>query len=297
MRTPRGFTLVELLVVIAIITVLLSLLTPALDQAVYQAELAACGGTLRSISGGVLVYSQSYRGRYPWRSLADAQGTKPVHVFNGENKGNPADTHDDRRVMRQCFSIKQALLDPLCQKVDYDNTLASSAVEVSYPLWFGFRYKASAHAGQGMYKLGDRMTFTDDAGITRRFNLLASDMDVISLDDNADGKNFTHSSHPDKTGTRFPTAVQDQNAISPVLPGAGLTITTSRWDGNDCRRGPLDMNYAYDDGSVLRLTDVVLGPKPGDRVTDSRGQEMVAVDEYSDDSFGKGSDYYLPDVR
>src|ERR1041384_4524111 len=46
-RLTTAFTLVELLVVVAIIVVLLSLLTPALDKAIYQAELAVCGADLR----------------------------------------------------------------------------------------------------------------------------------------------------------------------------------------------------------------------------------------------------------
>jgi prepilin-type N-terminal cleavage/methylation domain-containing protein len=36
----RGFTLVELMVVISIILVLLALLAPAMNKAIYQAELA-----------------------------------------------------------------------------------------------------------------------------------------------------------------------------------------------------------------------------------------------------------------
>jgi prepilin-type N-terminal cleavage/methylation domain-containing protein len=63
-RASRGFSLVELLVVITIIVVLLALLTPALDQAIYQAELAACGAQLKGIGTGVLTYAAASRQSY-----------------------------------------------------------------------------------------------------------------------------------------------------------------------------------------------------------------------------------------
>ena len=52
MPIRNGFTLVELLVVITIIVILLALLAPALDKAIYQAELAVCGTRVRAIATG-----------------------------------------------------------------------------------------------------------------------------------------------------------------------------------------------------------------------------------------------------
>jgi prepilin-type N-terminal cleavage/methylation domain-containing protein len=60
-----GFTIVELLVVISIIVVLLALLAPALDQAIYQAELSVCGAKLRSLGGGLVNYALGSQRRYP----------------------------------------------------------------------------------------------------------------------------------------------------------------------------------------------------------------------------------------
>jgi hypothetical protein len=289
-RSTHGLTIIELLVVVTVIVVLLALLAPALDQALYQAELAVCGATLKTISGGVLLYTQEYQRRYPHRSLVERHKPKPVHIYNGDEE------LDDRKVVRPYFSVKNALLDPFCGEVDFDNTLPDSAVEVSYPLWFGFQYLESPHAGRGMLKLGDRLTFTEDTGIhagtTFRFSLLASDQDVISFMPFG----FTHASHPDKDGKNRQVVSQDESALAPgVAPNAALTLTTSRWDSDDPRRGALDMNHAFDDGSVTRFANVSV--QPDLRVVDERGQEMAAVDEYSNNGFGDGADYYIPPVR
>ena len=48
-----AFTLIELLVVVTIIVVLLALLTPAMDQAIYQGELTACGARLKAVASAI----------------------------------------------------------------------------------------------------------------------------------------------------------------------------------------------------------------------------------------------------
>ena len=63
---PRpAFTLIELLVVITIIVVLLALLTPAVDRAIYQAELTVCGTRLKGIATGNLAYAADNKRSYP----------------------------------------------------------------------------------------------------------------------------------------------------------------------------------------------------------------------------------------
>src|SRR5688572_26873229 len=70
----RAFTLIELLVVITIIVVLLSLLTPALDKAIYQAELAVCGANIKGAYGAITTYAMDNKRRYPHRPELDKDG-------------------------------------------------------------------------------------------------------------------------------------------------------------------------------------------------------------------------------
>jgi prepilin-type N-terminal cleavage/methylation domain-containing protein len=57
----RAFTLVELLVVVSLIVVLLALLTPALDQAIEQAERVVCASNLHAHHGGLASYAFDHR--------------------------------------------------------------------------------------------------------------------------------------------------------------------------------------------------------------------------------------------
>ena len=62
----KAFTLVELLVVITIIVLLLALLTPAMDKAIYRAELLRCQTNQRGIASGVLLYAVDFKRSYPY---------------------------------------------------------------------------------------------------------------------------------------------------------------------------------------------------------------------------------------
>ena len=64
MKKQKGFTLVELLVVIAIISVLLTMLTPALKMARDHAKMANCSGNLKAVGMGFIMYLDNYNERF-----------------------------------------------------------------------------------------------------------------------------------------------------------------------------------------------------------------------------------------
>jgi prepilin-type N-terminal cleavage/methylation domain-containing protein len=75
----RAFTLIELLVVITIIVVLLAMLAPALDRAMYEAELVQCAGNLKVWGSISIDFAQDHQRRLPmafgpFQTAAQAQG-------------------------------------------------------------------------------------------------------------------------------------------------------------------------------------------------------------------------------
>ncbi len=59
-RKKTGFTLIELLIVIAIISILASMLLPALNKAKISAKLASCVSTMKQHTTGIQMYMNDY---------------------------------------------------------------------------------------------------------------------------------------------------------------------------------------------------------------------------------------------
>jgi prepilin-type N-terminal cleavage/methylation domain-containing protein len=64
-KQRRGFTLVEMLVVIVIISILASLLLPAIASAQRAAKVAVCASNLRQLYHMGHVYATSHKGQWP----------------------------------------------------------------------------------------------------------------------------------------------------------------------------------------------------------------------------------------
>src|SRR5688500_458542 len=145
----NAFTLIELLVVITIIVVLLSLMTPALDKAIYQAELAVCAANLKGIATASQVYASGNRRAYPRRTTLEGGGTCTEQLNWGGVDDPP--TRDDRPLLATILSINKNLIDPFCEPTDLTHTDIENGSYASYALWFGWAYDGQA----GMKKLGD----------------------------------------------------------------------------------------------------------------------------------------------
>lgn len=87
-----NFTLLELLIVIAIITILASMLLPALSKAKESGNRTLCAGNLKQIATGVISYGGDYNGNLPppprsdaypyhWKSPAFATNVEDGNIF------------------------------------------------------------------------------------------------------------------------------------------------------------------------------------------------------------------------
>src|SRR5947209_3017172 len=95
----RGFTLIELLVVIGIISVLVSMLLPALSKVRDAANTAKCLSNQRQIHQAILMFAGEHKGWAPGNSIyAWASPTAP----------NPSLPQDGRGVA-QMFSLTPLL--------------------------------------------------------------------------------------------------------------------------------------------------------------------------------------------
>jgi len=243
-----GFTLIELLVVITIIVVLISFLIPALDTAIYQAEMAVCGSNQHNIASTALNYALDHKKQYPYRN-----GVQTQVNWSARTLANTTSPHlDERKVLRGYFSLNGHLNCPLTGEVDIDGAGGRSVnvagqasaygtqVAASIDMWFGWRWVGD----QGMRKIGDRFAYTTTGAnsqrITEYFDLLGGDFSIVK-----DGA-FSYASHPDKDGVLFNQVFNDADNPFNAQP---FLFTMAWWRDINNKRGPVDLNFVYQDGA------------------------------------------------
>ena len=247
---PNVFTLIELLVVVTIIVVLLALLAPALETAIYQAELAVCAAQQAGAAGGVTRYAMDNRRWYPDRKVPWSAETLKTPV-NWPPLNN---TQDDRPLMRG-FMSPNLLVCPPAGKVDlndeHDPNPEGSFVIASMTMWWDWQYTRSgdARCGRGMNRVGDRWEWDGLA-----FSWLLTDL--VDVDMSTDAANRDNkSSHPDADGAFTNHVTQFGNTVFAIGP-YNIKATWAAWFGmtGSYRRGAVVANSAASDGSATRYT-------------------------------------------
>jgi len=254
MRRVHAFTIVELLVVVATLVVLLALLIPAMDRAVYVAELARCGANLHAATGAGIMYTMNYKRAYPAAMFRRDIGYQPDMI--GLRSNLAQERRDLRPIIRGYIELK-LLLCPLAQKIDLsiEANDADTVVQSNYDVWYSWKYDG----GAAMDRLGNRFSAVDSfygTGNVYEYRLLVSDKNIVN--------NLTletQSSHPDRLGLMLQTTSQNDTRNATLEMGniavGGRKLTQSRWGGgSNPPRGLLDLNFGFDDGSVLRLETV-----------------------------------------
>lgn len=244
-----AFTLIELLVVVTIIVVLLALLVPAMDKAIYSAEMAVCATQTRNIAQGALSYAFDNKRYYPVRGTVtnpppNPLGSQPVDVAFSIG----ATTYfDDRPKLDGYLAMGSSghLICPMTGRIDIAGSDTNTWIMSTYALYFGWSFINADNAAvqnKGMSKVGDRFVWKPaGAGAkVERFNVLACDDDLYAAENG-------FGTHPDNLGwTNF---VSQDSGID------GYKVTLSRWQGPSIR-GNFDLNFAVDDGSVSRINEV-----------------------------------------
>jgi prepilin-type N-terminal cleavage/methylation domain-containing protein len=284
----EGFTLIELLVVITMIVVLMALLTPALDKAIFEAEMAVDLANMRGVGAAATVYAMDHKRHYPYRD--DVQGTDasqgtPVQNSVGtsprafSSPNNIRDVRGDigydmRQRMREYWGLNQLVGCPFSKAVDLadEGSSGRTLISADYSVFAGWQYRDR----RGLFKVGDRM----EIGSREFVTILVGDVDSFDM-----ANNLSWASHPDDQAVlgemvwqNFGDAGKGDPQAAAAAYGAlvsdpGLSWTWSRWDtraGGTATwfRGSIDDNFAFADGSAKRYDDVRLDPdtqSPDDR--------------------------------
>ena len=269
-RSLHGFTLIELLVVVTIIVVLLALLAPALDQAIYQAELATCAAQLKSVAGAVTLYAMDFQRRYPHRPSLGTFRWQVSELYNTFDANNDLRSVIEGRIDLNLFNC------PLAGGVKYGTHETDANIVLgNYEMWFGWGYDDQ----KIMARMGDRFTWHD--GVTEHhFSVLVSDHELMKPD-----YPEVQATHPDRSPAEmslWKRYDEKTTAVSGTQTEVSVTYSTwYRYPFALANRGAVDRSFAYADGSVTRRVGLRFS-SAANTVVDALGEELLPVPEYSD---------------
>jgi type II secretory pathway pseudopilin PulG len=231
LRLP-SFTLVELLVVIVIITILASMLLPALGRSRYTAKLTVDRSNLRQLGMSMLTYSGDADSWYPYRRVNSHNEGSPMHVVK--------DNIDDRLLYADYISFDHVRC-PLTPAQPAGYSLLSSydsrQMWYTYELWAGSMIDHGVSASR-MYRTGDRPQYNG-----REFDVLACDIERTRHLDL-----WHQGSHPDRA-----------SLLDPIVQSTPASSVAPRWRRRSGLplRGDIDRSFLHDDGSVRTLYGIV----------------------------------------
>lgn len=84
-RTDRAFTLIELLVVISIISLLISILLPALKAARRQAQAVTCLSNIRQVGVAITSYAADHKGIFYYSAWVNPAGSVGLQHYTWAN--------------------------------------------------------------------------------------------------------------------------------------------------------------------------------------------------------------------
>jgi prepilin-type N-terminal cleavage/methylation domain-containing protein len=95
--TRAGFTLVELLIVVVIISILISMMVPAVGVALERVRRVRCATNLKTIAQGCMTYASDHRGRWPNAFTAKSTRADLLPDAPGDGQGLRGPNTEDHR--------------------------------------------------------------------------------------------------------------------------------------------------------------------------------------------------------